>query len=129
MAAVAVGLSLPFWQAATRFQPQIFDAAFLMACAHLLTVYARSKRIVWLLLFGLLYGAGMAESPLFLIALPVMAAFAVIVEWKLAWCRIGRLFGASASFSKSQLARAHERLRAELLPEGVGSCMPASSIY
>jgi hypothetical protein len=34
-----------------------------------LTVYARSKRIAWLLLFGLLYGAGMAESPLFLIAL------------------------------------------------------------
>jgi hypothetical protein len=25
-----------------------------------------------------------------------MAAFAVIVEWKLAWCRIGRLFGAVA---------------------------------
>ncbi len=42
---------------------------------------------------------------------------------------IGRLFGASASFSKSQLARAHERLRAELMPEGVGSCMPASSSY
>jgi len=96
MAAAAVGLSLPFWQAATRFQPQIFDVAFLMACAHLLTVYARSKRIVWLLLFGLLYGAGMAESPLFLVALPVMAVFAVIMEWKLAWCRIGRLFGAAA---------------------------------
>jgi RNA polymerase sigma-70 factor (ECF subfamily) len=43
---------------------------------------------------------------------------------------IGALFGATASFSKSQLARAHERLRAELLPsEGVGSCMPVSSTY
>jgi RNA polymerase sigma factor (sigma-70 family) len=43
---------------------------------------------------------------------------------------IGELFGASASFSKSQLARAHERLRAELQSEGVGSsCMPVSSIY
>ena len=43
---------------------------------------------------------------------------------------IGALFGATASFSKSQLARAHERLRAELQSEGVGSsCMPASSIY
>jgi RNA polymerase sigma factor (sigma-70 family) len=42
---------------------------------------------------------------------------------------IGALFGASASFSKSQLARAHERLRAELQREGVGSsCMPVSSI-
>ena len=44
---------------------------------------------------------------------------------------IGALFGATASFSKSQLARAHERLRAELQSfEGVGpSCMPVSSIY
>lgn len=43
---------------------------------------------------------------------------------------IGALFGATASFSKSQLARAHERLRAELQCEGIGSpCMPVSSIY
>jgi RNA polymerase sigma-70 factor (ECF subfamily) len=43
---------------------------------------------------------------------------------------IGALFGATASFSKSQLARAHERLRAELQTAGVGSsCMPVSSIY
>ena len=43
---------------------------------------------------------------------------------------IGALFGATASFSKSQLARAHERLRAELQSEGIGSpCMPVSSIY
>lgn len=44
---------------------------------------------------------------------------------------IGELFGASPSFSKSQLARAHERLRAELQTDkGVGSsCMPVSSIY
>jgi RNA polymerase sigma-70 factor (ECF subfamily) len=42
---------------------------------------------------------------------------------------IGALFGATASFSKSQLARAHERLRAELGTTGVGSsCMPVSSI-
>lgn len=42
---------------------------------------------------------------------------------------IGRLFGASASFSKSQLARGYERLRAELQTETVGPCMPASSTY
>ena len=42
---------------------------------------------------------------------------------------IAALFGATASFSKSQLARAHERLRAELGTTGVrSSCMPVSSI-
>jgi RNA polymerase sigma-70 factor (ECF subfamily) len=41
---------------------------------------------------------------------------------------IGALFGASASFSKSQLARAHERLRGLLQVEAGGtSCFPVSS--
>jgi RNA polymerase sigma-70 factor (ECF subfamily) len=41
---------------------------------------------------------------------------------------IGALFSATPSFSKSQLARAHERLRAQLQPEGVeASCMPVSN--
>jgi RNA polymerase sigma factor (sigma-70 family) len=41
---------------------------------------------------------------------------------------IGALFGASASFSKSQLARAHQRLRDLLHVEGDGtSCFPVSS--
>lgn len=41
---------------------------------------------------------------------------------------IGALFGGSASFSKSQLARAHERLRSLLEPDGVeASCMPVST--
>lgn len=41
---------------------------------------------------------------------------------------IGALFGASASFSKSQLARAHERLRSLLRVAGDGtSCFPVSS--
>ncbi|HQR49103.1 MAG TPA: sigma-70 family RNA polymerase sigma factor [Steroidobacteraceae bacterium] len=41
---------------------------------------------------------------------------------------IGALFGATASFSKSQLARAHERLRGLLEPDGVAStCMPVST--
>ncbi len=40
---------------------------------------------------------------------------------------IARLFGHSVSFSKSQLARAHERLRTLLeSPEGVLACTPAS---
>lgn len=41
---------------------------------------------------------------------------------------IGALFGASASFSKSQLARAHERLRDLLHVEGDATpCFPVSS--
>lgn len=106
VAALAVALSLPVWQAATRFRPEIFDVAFLLGCAHLLTVYARSQKVGWLLLFGLLYGAGTAESPLFIVAAPVMATFAAMTEWKLVWCRVGRLF-ASAWLSLGALFGVH----------------------
>ncbi len=41
---------------------------------------------------------------------------------------IGRLFGRTPSFSKSQLARAHQRLRELLEPDGVHTqCMPVST--
>ena len=41
---------------------------------------------------------------------------------------IGALFGASASFSKTRLARAHERLRGLLQVAGDGTaCLPVSS--
>lgn len=91
VAALAVGVNMPFWLAATRFRPEIFEIAMLAACAHLLIVYACSPRWIWMLLFGALYGAGVAESPMFMVAAPFMAALAVIVEWKLAWCRLTRL--------------------------------------
>jgi hypothetical protein len=88
LAAWSVAVSLPFWQAATRFSPDIFDAALVVAGLHLLTVYARSQRRRWLLLFGILMGLGSAESPVFLVSVPVLAVFCVTAEWKLEWCRI-----------------------------------------
>ena len=43
---------------------------------------------------------------------------------------IGRLLGGTASFSKSQLARAHARLRELLESDGVkATCMPISTSY
>jgi len=95
VAAVTVAGSLPFWMAATRFRPEIFDTALLLGCAHLLVAYARSTHRGWLYLFGALYGVGVAESPLFIAAAPVMALFAFYVEWKLFWCQIMRLFTAA----------------------------------
>ena len=95
MAALASGLSLPFWHAATHFRPEIFDVALLTGCAHLLIVYARTQRVFWLLLFGALYGVGVAESPLFIVAAPFMAVFAVIMEWRLVWCQMKILIAAA----------------------------------
>ena len=44
--------------------------------------------------------------------------------------QIGRLLGGSASFSKTQLARAHARLRELLESDGVKApCMPISTSY
>ncbi len=95
LAVLTVGLSRPFWHAATNFRPEIFDVALLMGCAHLLIVYARTERVVWLLLFGVLYGMGIAESPLFMAMIPLMAAVAVLVEWRLTWCQMKRLIASA----------------------------------
>ena len=126
VAALAVAVSLPVWQAATRFRPEIFDVALLLACVHLLTVYARSQKVVWLLLFGLLYGVGVAESPLFIVAAPAVAAFAVITEWKLSWCRVGRLF-AAAWLSLLVLVVVHY-LSARSFASGTGAVPTARAI-
>lgn len=91
-AALAVGLNLPFWLAATRFQPDAFDIALLMGCLHALTVYARTRKGGWLLLFGALYGAGVAESALFIVAAPFALALVLITEWKAGWFNVGRVF-------------------------------------
>jgi tetratricopeptide (TPR) repeat protein len=96
VAAAAAGLSLPFWQAATRFRPEVFDAAILVGCVHLLTVYARTDRVRWLIAFGALAGAGCAESPLLIAAAPFLACLAVLVEWRLSWCQVRRLAAAAA---------------------------------
>ncbi|MFZ4394720.1 MAG: tetratricopeptide repeat protein [Kiritimatiellia bacterium] len=98
VAAATVGLSLPFWHAATHFRPEIFDVALLTGCAHLLIVYARTQQRAWLMLFGALYGMGMVESHLFLVAAPFMATFAVLIEWRLEWCRM-KLLTTAASIS------------------------------
>ena len=95
VAALAVGLSLPFWHAATHFRPEIFDVALLTGCAYLLAIYARTQQWRWLLLFGALYGMGVAESSLFIVAAPFLALVAVIVEWRLVWCQMKRLIAAA----------------------------------
>lgn len=88
---LSVGLSLPFLYAATRFNAGIFESALIVGLAHLLCVYARSRKVLWMLLFGLLSGIGVAESPLVIVAAPLLLYLAVIIEWKQSWYRITRL--------------------------------------
>jgi len=90
-AVLALGLSLPFLYASTRFNSGIFDVALILGCTHLLCVYGRSFNIFWLLVFGVISGVSAAESPLFILVAPLLIYFAVITEWKQSWYRISRL--------------------------------------
>lgn len=121
-AALAVGLSLPFWQAATRFRPEILDIAILIGCAQLLTTYARTQHLRWLLLFGAVYGVGVAESPLLLATAPLMVVLAVVVEWRLFWCQMWRLEAAGglavATLVATHYLAAHAFAVAQGLPAG-----------
>ncbi|MDD2601119.1 MAG: hypothetical protein PHO37_18155 [Kiritimatiellae bacterium] len=88
---LSVGLSLPFLYAATRFNAAIFESALIVGLVQLLCVYGRSRKVQWLLLFGLLSGVGVAESPLVIAAAPILLYLALVVEWKQSWYRITRL--------------------------------------
>jgi len=88
---LALGLSLPFLYASTRFNSGIFDVALILGCTHLLCVYGRSSNIFWLLLFGVISGVSAAESPLFIVVAPLLIYIAVVTEWKQSWYRISRL--------------------------------------
>lgn len=92
--ALAVGTSLPLWHSATHFHPQIFEVALLLACFHLLTVYARTWRLPWLTLMAALYGVGVAESPLFLLAAPLFAAALLLAELKSGFFSLTRIAAA-----------------------------------
>ncbi len=92
---ICVGVSLPFMYAATRFNTGIFDTALIIGVVHLLCVYSRRAKLLWLLLFGVIAGIGAAESPLFIAASPFILYLAVVTEWKQSWYRITRLSAAA----------------------------------
>jgi RNA polymerase sigma factor (sigma-70 family) len=68
-------------------------------------------------------------------ALDALPAVSRVIVWLhdvegFTHAEIARLFGRTTSFSKSQLARAHERLRESLEPQSGGlACMPVSRNY
>jgi RNA polymerase sigma factor (sigma-70 family) len=68
-------------------------------------------------------------------ALEALPAVSRVIVWLhdvegFTHAEIARLFGRTTSFSKSQLARAHERLRESLEPQSGGlACMPVSRNY
>ncbi|MDD4101830.1 MAG: hypothetical protein PHU80_04270, partial [Kiritimatiellae bacterium] len=82
VASVAFIFSVPVWQAATRLQYQSFELLLVFVAASLLTAYARRKWTVLLVLFAALYGAGVAESVIFIPLSPVFLTFLIYVLWK-----------------------------------------------
>ncbi|MBQ7189381.1 MAG: DUF2723 domain-containing protein [Kiritimatiellae bacterium] len=113
VAALFAGCSIGIWEGAIQFRPEIFDTAWIFLCIHLLIVYAyhnppisaedlsdaeefdqKPKWIVWMLLFGILLGAGFAESTTCMLAAPFLLILAVLVEWKISWCRFSTILGA-----------------------------------
>lgn len=87
LAACTVGLSLPVWQAATHFQPDIFDLALLLFLVQLLLWYARSQRGVFLFWFALLYGLGVVETPLLITVVPLLWGALILIKLKHDWTK------------------------------------------
>lgn len=82
VSAFAFMFSVPVWHAATRLQYQGFDLMLVLVAAYLLVIYAAHRWTWALIVFSLLYGAGIVESVTFIPVAPVMATFLIYVLWK-----------------------------------------------
>jgi len=95
IAAVTFMLSAPVWNAATRFQYQNFDVMLPLLAAQTLVWFAERQWRVFLVLFAVICGVGVVEVPLFIPALPLLAAFAIYVLWRcqgLSFLRVSWMF-------------------------------------
>lgn len=82
VAALAMAFSVPVWEASTRLSIQSFDLLLLLLAAALLMIYAIHGYKASLYLFGLLYGVGIAETPLFISFAPWFLFCSVLILWK-----------------------------------------------
>jgi|GEM_PF-6116604 len=73
--------TLPVWAASTRFTPAILDAALFAVLVNVFFAYVRSFNWAWMILFAMVYGAGMAESVVFVVAFPIVAMLWFLTEW------------------------------------------------
>jgi MFS family permease len=79
-AAAALAFSVPFWITATRLHFQVFDLFLLLALAHLLLLYIRTKALALFMLFSLLLGVSIVEcAPIALFA--PLFAFYIMRFW------------------------------------------------
>ncbi len=78
--ALAFAFAVPVWMASTRLHYQCFDLLYLLVLAELVLLYIRHGWLVLLFLFGLLFGAGLAECAYFLPFLPLFL-FLIFRYW------------------------------------------------
>ncbi|MBQ9431401.1 MAG: tetratricopeptide repeat protein [Kiritimatiellae bacterium] len=80
--ALCMMFSLPIVVASTRFTFEIVDAAALAVLVLLLVRFSYLDHWWEMSLFGIILGFGVAESPHFVLALPVLGFLYAAVEWK-----------------------------------------------
>ena len=76
-AAAALAFSVPMWISATRLHFQVFDLFLLLALAHLLLLYIRTKALVLFMLFSLLLGVSIVECASIALFAPLFAFYAM----------------------------------------------------
>ena len=82
IAAIAFLFAVPVWQAATQFHYQNFNVLLPLLAAQMLVWFALHRWRVFLVLFAVICGVGICESPMFICALPLLIALALYVLWR-----------------------------------------------
>ncbi len=97
IAAVVFMLTPAVREASTHLEPRIFDVMWALLSLLLLIPFVRApKAVAWLfpVASGAMCGLGLADSPLFLLLLPV----SFVAVWMAAKARGGRGYGAATGF-------------------------------
>ena len=103
LACVLCGLEINFWQEATAATGEMLDLALLATAIWLLIEFETGRNFQWLEGAALVWGVGITENWLMLAALPLLAAYTVLLWWKqaikgpqvlrlMAWGAAGLLF-------------------------------------
>ncbi len=81
-ASLALAFSIPFWIVSNRADNASFDILLLLGVTWLFSLYVRTGRIRYALIFAFLYGIGIVELATFIVLAPIFGCYLLFFMWQ-----------------------------------------------
>ncbi len=80
--ALALAFCMPFWFVSNRADIASFDTLLLLIVTWVFSLYARTGKYKYALLFAFLYGIGIVELATFIVLAPLFGGYLVFLLWR-----------------------------------------------